>query len=181
MTLTSGTRLGPYEIASPIGAGGMGEVYKARDSRLERDVAVKVLPASLTSDADAVARFQREARAVAALSHPNIVAIFDIGSEAGVWFVVTELLEGLTLREYLAAGALEPAEASRLAREIASGLPGAHEKGIVHRDLKPEKIFITRGGGVKILDFGLARQIALAGDATRMEPALTTPGVVLGT
>ena len=181
MTLTSGTRLGPYEIAGPIGAGGMGEVYKARDSRLDRDVAVKVLPASLTSDADAVARFQREARAVAALSHPNIVAIFDIGSEGGVWFVVTELLEGLTLREYLAGGALDAAEASRLAREIALGLSTAHDRGIVHRDLKPENVFVTRGGTVKLLDFGLARQIMPAGETTRVEPALTMPGVVMGT
>jgi serine/threonine protein kinase len=182
MPLPGGTRLGPYEITCAIGSGGMGDVYKARDTRLERDVAVKVLPESLTSDPDAVARFQREARAVAALSHPNIVGIFDIGSESGTWFVVTELLEGMTLREYLASGGLEAADASRIAREIARGLAGAHEKGIVHRDLKPENVFLTRGGGVKILDFGLARQLSLASAAaTIVEPTLTTPGVVMGT
>jgi serine/threonine protein kinase len=181
MSLAPGSRLGPYEIVASIGAGGMGEVYRARDTRLERDVAVKVLPASLTSDADAVARFQREARAVAALSHPNIVGIFDVGSDAGVWFAVTELLEGLTLREYLAAGAVDAADASRMALGIARGLAAAHEKGIVHRDLKPENIFVMRDSGVKVLDFGLARHSLRAEDATALEPALTMAGVVMGT
>ena len=183
MTLSLGTRLGSYEIVSPIGAGGMGEVYKARDSRLGRDVAIKVLPERFASDVEAVARFEREAFAVAALSHPNILSIFDFGQDKGISFAVTELLEGETLREKLAAGPLPARKATDYAAQIAEGLAAAHARGVVHRDLKPENLFVTKDGYVKILDFGLARRTSFGGDQTNVETlaALTEPGVVLGT
>ena len=155
-----GTRLGPYEILSPIGAGGMGEVYKARDTRLDRMVAVKVLGAHLGEDKAAMARFAREAKAVAALSHPNILAIHDFGTHEGSPYAVMELLEGETLRERLAKGSLPLPKATELAGQVARGLAAAHAKGIVHRDLKPANIFITSDGQAKILDFGLAKQEA---------------------
>ena len=158
MTLSAGTRLGPYEILSPLGAGGMGEVYRARDTRLDRDVAVKVLPTQLSESADALARFEREAKAVAALSHANIVALHDFGRSDGTVYAVSELLEGETLRARLAEGAIPARKAVEYALQIAHGLAAAHEKGIVHRDLKPENVFVTKPGSVKILDFGLARQ-----------------------
>ncbi len=158
MALTAGTKLGPYEIQSQLGAGGMGEVYKARDTRLERDVAVKVLPAHLAEDADTLARFEREAKAVAALSHPNILGIFDVGREGKIAYSVTELLEGETLRERLAGGALPARKAIDYAAQIADGLAAAHDKGYVHRDLKPENMCVRADGRVKLLDFGLARQ-----------------------
>jgi serine/threonine protein kinase len=182
--LGAGTRLGPYEIVSPLGAGGMGEVYRARDTKLDRDVAVKVLPEALATDPAALARFEREAKAVAALSHPNILAIFDFGTERGVAFAVTELLEGQTLRDRLAAGALPPRKATEIALQIAHGLAAAHEKGIIHRDLKPENVFVAPNGRVKILDFGLAKAAPLpaAGGATMAATGdQTTPGTVLGT
>jgi WD40 repeat protein len=185
MNLAGGARLGPYGIVSALGAGGMGEVYKARDERLDRDVAVKVLPAHLAEDVVALARFEREAKAVAALSHPNILGIFDVGREGSTAYVVTELLEGETLRERLAAGPLPPRKAADYAAQIARGLAAAHEKGIIHRDLKPENVFVTGDGRVKILDFGLAKQEQRPADLgptntpTRM--ATTDPGVVLGT
>ncbi|MDE3136988.1 MAG: serine/threonine protein kinase, partial [Acidobacteriota bacterium] len=141
----------------PIGAGGMGEVYRARDTRLGRDVAVKVLPASFASDPERLRRFEQEARAVAALNHPNILAIHDIGTHDGAPFLVTELLEGETLRERLAEGALPVRKAIDVAVQAAHGVAAAHEKGIVHRDLKPANIFLTSDGRVKILDFGLAK------------------------
>src|SRR5438876_9298864 len=153
MTLAAGTRLGSYEILSPLGAGGMGEVYRARDSKLKRDVAVKVLPKTLAADADALARFEREALAVAALSHRNILAIFDFGTHEGTAYAVMELLEGETLRGKLDAGPIAPTQAVDYALQIARGLSAAHEKGIVHRDLKPENIFVTKDGHLKILDF----------------------------
>ena len=185
MSLAPGTRLGPYEIAAPIGAGGMGEVFRARDTRLARDVAVKVLPQRLAADADALARFEREAKAVAALSHPNILAIFDFGRADGIAYAVTELLEGESLRERLRAGALPARKAADCAIQVAHGLAAAHEKGIVHRDLKPENVFVGRDGHVKILDFGLARQAAggAVGDdsASPTEAHRTEPGTVLGT
>jgi serine/threonine protein kinase/Tfp pilus assembly protein PilF len=203
MTLAIGTRLGPYEIVAPIGAGGMGEVYRARDSRLERDVAVKVLPESLVRDADALARFEREAKAVASLSHPNILAIHDFGRHAGILYAVMELLEGETLRDRLAASGLSQRKAVDYALQIVQGLAAAHERGIVHRDLKPQNIFVTRDGLVKILDFGLAKTSERSLDATGRgqaaaaqhptagnsvtaspplrSPGLTEPGVVLGT
>ena len=157
MALSPGTRLGPYEILAPIGAGGMGEVYRARDARLERDVAVKVLPASFSQDADRLRRFEQEAQAAGALNHPNITAVYDLGSHDGAPYIVTELLEGETLRGRLSGGALPVRKAIDYAIQIAKGLAAAHEKGIVHRDLKPENLFVTNDGRVKILDFGLAK------------------------
>ena len=157
MALSSGTKLGPYEIQSLIGAGGMGEVYRAKDARLDRTVAIKVLPASFSADPDRMQRFAQEARAAAALNHPNILSIFDIGDEKGSPYVVSELLEGETLRERLRNGALSIRKAIDYGLQVARGLAAAHEKGIVHRDLKPENLFITSDGRVKILDFGLAK------------------------
>ena len=157
MALTAGTKLGPYVIQSPLGAGGMGEVYRARDTRLDRDVAIKVLPASLARDADRLRRFETEARVIAALNHPNILAIHDIGTHEGAPYLVSECLEGQTLRQELSGGALPLRRAVEYGKDIAVGLAAAHDKGIVHRDLKPENVFITRDGRVKILDFGLAK------------------------
>ncbi len=185
MSLTAGTRLGPYEILAPLGAGGMGEVYRARDTRLEREVAVKVLPEALAGSPEALARFASEARAVAALSHPNILALFDVGEEGGVRYAVSELLEGETLRVAMAHGPIPPRRALDIAREVADGLAAAHEKGIVHRDVKPENVFLTKDGRAKVLDFGLARH-----DVSRRDPgdtrsptlaAISEKGVVLGT
>ena len=157
MNLTSGTKLGPYEIISLLGAGGMGEVYRARDSRLKRDVAIKVLPQALSLDADRLRRFEQEALATAALNHPNILAVFDIGTHQGAPYVVSELLEGETLRERLRHGGVAVRKTLDYALQIAHGLAAAHEKGIIHRDLKPENLFLTKDGRVKILDFGLAK------------------------
>ncbi|MGB8832319.1 MAG: serine/threonine-protein kinase, partial [Candidatus Sulfotelmatobacter sp.] len=156
MALTSGTKIGPYEIVSSLGAGGMGEVYRATDTRLGRDVAIKVLPESLARDAERLRRFETEARAVAALNHPNILSIHDIGTQDGTPFLVSECLEGQSLRQELSGGALPMRQALEYGTEIAHGLAAAHDKGIIHRDLKPENIFVTRDGRVKILDFGLA-------------------------
>ncbi len=184
MPLSPGTRLGPYQIVAPLGAGGMGEVYRARDTRLERDVAVKVLPESMLTDAAALARFEREAKLVAALSHPNILAIHDIGKESGVSYAVTELLEGETLRERMNAGTVPLRKAVNYARQIARGLAAAHGRGIVHRDLKPENVFVMPDGHVKILDFGLAKQRAGGGGGESSEAptvARTMPGTILGT
>src|SRR5216683_7048885 len=185
MAVVAGQKIGPYEVAGQIGAGGMGEVYKARDPRLGRDVAIKVLPAIFSSDPDRLQRFAQEARAAAALNHPNILAIFDIGEDKGAPYVVSELLEGETLRERLRSGALSTRKAIDFALQIAHGLAAAHEKGIVHRDLKPENLFITHDNRVKILDFGLAKltrpeEHSSAGDAPTMQVA-TDPGVVMGT
>jgi serine/threonine-protein kinase len=181
--LSPGFRLGPYEIVSPLGAGGMGEVYRARDTRLERDVAVKVLPATIQSDSEALARFEREAKLVAALSHPNILAIHDIGSDAGVSYAVTELLQGETLRDRLSAGPVPLRKTVDYAGQIARGLAAAHARGIVHRDLKPENVYVTADGHVKILDFGLARRDSPGGAGANEAPtvARTTPGTILGT
>ncbi|HTS35061.1 MAG TPA: protein kinase [Candidatus Solibacter sp.] len=184
MTLASGSKLGPYEIQSPIGAGGMGEVYRARDTRLGREVAIKVLPETLARDADRLRRFEQEARTIAALNHPNILGIHDIGTHDGAPFLVSELLEGQTLRETIAAGPLPVRRASEYALGIATGLAAAHDKGIVHRDLKPENVFITRDGRVKVLDFGLAKLVLPEEShdtvATLPSPA-TLPGTVMGT
>src|ERR1017187_104005 len=160
MTLSAGTRLGPYEILSPLGAGGMGEVYRAKDSKLKRDVAVKVLSQSLAADADALARFEREALAVAALSHPNILSIFDFGTQEGISYAVTELLEGETLRGKLDAGPIPQKQVVEYALQIAQGLSAPHQKGIIHRDLKPETLFVMKDGRVKILYFVLAKKVA---------------------
>jgi serine/threonine protein kinase len=183
MSLPAGTRLGPYEVLAPLGAGGMGEVYRARDTKLGRDVAVKVLPERFAADPASVARFEREARAVAALSHPNILAIHDFGRQDATAYAVMELLEGETLRERLASGPLPVRKALDYAVQVAHGLAAAHEKGIAHRDLKPENVFITAEGRVKILDFGLAKVTALEPEGTRSPTASagTEPGVVMGT
>jgi serine/threonine protein kinase len=184
MGLTSGTKLGRYEILTSAGAGGMGEVYRARDARLNRDVAIKVLPVAFASDPERLRRFQQEAQAVAALNHPNILAIHDFGEHEGSPYIVTEFLEGETLRVRLGAGHLPVRKVSEYAEQIARGLAAAHEKGIVHRDLKPENIFVTRDGRVKILDFGLAKLVrqegALAADAATLA-SQTERGVVMGT
>src|SRR5216683_4098569 len=183
MPLTSGSKLGPYEIQSPLGAGGMGEVYRARDTRLGRDVALKILPESFPRESDRLHRFEQEARAVAALNHPNILAIFDTGQNNGSPFLVSELLEGDTLREILDGGALPQRKVIDHGVQIAQGLAAAHEKGIVHRDLKPENIFITKDGRIKILDFGLAKLAQKAGlaDGVTLTSSHTAAGVVMGT
>jgi serine/threonine protein kinase/Tol biopolymer transport system component len=185
MTLVAGSRLGPYEIVAPLGAGGMGEVYRARDSRLGREVAIKVLPASFSADPDRLRRFEHEAKAAGLLNHPNITAVYDIGTHDGAPYVVHELLEGETLRAELAGGRFLPRTAIDYALQIARGLAAAHEKGIVHRDLKPENVFVTKDGRIKILDFGLAKltQAEQGGQATSLPTATagTEPGVVMGT
>src|SRR5438105_4763492 len=155
MTIRSSAQLGPYEILSQLGAGGMGEVYRARDSRLEREVAIKVLPADFAKDADRLRRFEQEARAVGRLNHPNILIVHDIGTHDGSPYIVSELLEGETLRARVEQGALPARKAMDFALQMARGLAAAHEKGIVHRDLKPENLFLTQDGRLKILDFGL--------------------------
>jgi serine/threonine protein kinase len=162
MPLAVGERLGPYEILGPLGHGGMGEVYRARDARLRREVAVKVLREAIANDPDSLSRFRRETHAVAALNHPNILAIHDAGEQAGVPYAVTELLDGETLADRLAAGPLPSRRAAEIASQVADGLSAAHEKGIFHRDVKPANIFLTTGGRIKILDFGIARTEAAA-------------------
>ena len=187
MPLKPGIKLGTYEIEALIGAGGMGEVYKARDPKLDRLVAIKVLPAAMAADAGLVSRFEREAKAVAALSHPNILGIFEFGTQEGISYAVMELLEGESLRDKLKGGALAPKRAVEIATELAEGLGAAHAQGIIHRDVKPENIFLTKEGRVKILDFGLAKQSvpreAVADMATEAMSALagTAAGMILGT
>ena len=186
MTLATGTRLGPYEILSPLGAGGMGEVYRARDTRLGREVAIKVLPAALSADPERLKRFEREARSASSLNHPNIVTIYDIGSEGGVSFIAMELVGGESLRAELAEGALPVRKLLQIAMQIAEGLAKAHAAGIVHRDLKPENVMVTEDGHVKILDFGLAKLTQPEGSSggTTMAPTVsgaTGEGVILGT
>jgi len=181
----AGRRLGTYEIVSRLGAGGMGEVYRAFDTKLRREVAIKVLPQTLAGDAEALRRFEREALAVAALSHPNILAIHDFGTQDGVAYAVTELLEGETLREKLSSGAIPPKLAVEYALQMAKGLAAAHERGVVHRDLKPENVFVSRDGHLKILDFGLAKreEKVAPGEETSAptQTEHTTPGTVMGT
>src|SRR3984957_17763603 len=187
MSLTAGTKLGPYEILAPIGAGGMGEVYRAKDTRLGRDVALKILPDSFARDADRLRRFEQEARAVATLNHPNILAIHDIGQYEGSPFLVSELLEGETLRAVLDRGALPQRKTIDYGVQISQGLAAAHEKGIVHRDLKPENVFVTKDGRIKILDFGLAKLAQRPGaekaqsDGITLTSSHTAAGVVMGT
>src|SRR5947209_1946801 len=187
--LAPGTLLGPYKILMAIGAGGMGEVYRAQDTRLQRDVAVKVLTRNLSTDADALRRFEQEARAAGMLNHPNILAIYDIGDEEGLHYIVSELLEGESLRARIRQGAVPPRKALDYAAQIARGLAAAHERNIVHRDLKPENLFITRDGHVKILDFGLVKLVGprvpaadAAGDtAPTVIGSPTEPGRIMGT
>jgi len=185
MSTATGRRLGPYEIVSPIGAGGMGEVYRARDDRLKRDVAIKVLPAELAADPERRARFEREARAASALSHPNILTIYDVGSHDSTVYIAMELVEGGTLKDLVASGAVPVKKLLDLSVQIADGLAAAHAAGIVHRDLKPANVMVSKHGYVKILDFGLAKLVTpedqevsalqtAAGDPTR-------PGLVMGT
>ncbi len=190
MTLPAGTRLGNFEIVAQIGAGGMGEVYKARDPKLDRFVAVKVLPAALSENRDLLTRFEREARAIAALNHPNIVGIYDFAKEGEHTFLVVELLEGESLRDRLRTGALAPKKAVEIASQMAEGLAAAHAKGIAHRDVKPENIFLNRDGRVKLLDFGLAKQVPKwtgpSGPHTNLPTEAggqlqTEAGVVMGT
>jgi hypothetical protein len=185
VALASGTRLGPYEVLSTLGAGGMGEVYRARDTRLEREVAIKVLPAEVAGDASRLKRFEKEARSASALNHPNIVTIYDIGQMDSVSWIAMELVAGKTLREVLADGALPVKRLLQIAPQIADGLAKAHEAGIVHRDLKPENVMVTKDGLVKILDFGLAKLSQPEADEEgSLAPTLTRgtePGVVMGT
>lgn len=184
MYLSAGTRLGPYEVVSLLGKGGMGEVYRARDPRLGRDVAVKVLPEAFSSDPDHLRRFDREARAASALQHPGILTVYDTGTHEGVPYVVSELLEGSTLRDALQAGAIPVATAIGYAVQIAEAVGTAHDKGVVHRDLKPENLFVMRGGRIKVLDFGLAKVTGppQADEGTsEITLSQTAPGVTLGT
>lgn len=182
MPLAQGMQLGPYEVLAPLGAGGMGEVYRARDSRLARDVALKILPPDFATDSDRRTRFEREARAAGQIHHPNILTILDIGAHDALPFIVTELLEGETLRERLRSGALPQRKAIEIASQIAKGLGAAHERGIVHRDIKPENIFISSDGHVKILDFGLA--IVSTQESPPSDSTITLKtgsGIILGT
>jgi TolB-like protein/tetratricopeptide (TPR) repeat protein len=184
VALSPGTRLGPYEVLSPLGAGGMGEVYRARDTRLGRDVALKILPEERSSDPERLRRFETEARAVASLNHPHILALYDVGTHDGVPYAVMELLEGRTLRTALARGPLPPRKVVDYGVQICRGLAAAHERGIIHRDLKPENLFVTRDGQIKILDFGLAKLTGPVegGDTAHSQiPTATEPRLVMGT
>src|SRR5262249_53284935 len=183
MLLSPGSHVGPYEILAPLGAGGMGEVYRARDPRLGREVAIKVLPASYSEDPGRLHRFEQEARAAGALSHPNVLAVHDVGTHADAPYVVFELLEGETLRQRMRGTALSVKKASDYAAQIAHGLAAAHERGILHRDLKPENLLVTDDGRVKILDFGLAKLARpdSSRDETSTDSTVTGPNMMLGT
>jgi serine/threonine protein kinase len=186
MPLTSGSRLGPYEILSPLGAGGMGEVYRARDPRLKRDIAIKVLPADVTSSPDRLARLEREATTVAGLNHPNIVVLYSFEEDRGVRFLTMELVEGRNLSDLVTPGGLPPAQMLDLGIALADALVAAHEKGIVHRDLKPANVMVTREGRVKVLDFGLATHARVQPDVNATQAAtfaapLSEVGLVVGT
>src|SRR5205809_5663396 len=185
MMIAPGTKLGPYEILAPLGAGGMGEVYRARDTKLGRDVAIKLLPSSFSGDSDRLHRFEQEACAAGALNHPNILVIHHIDTHEGAPYIVSELLEGETLRQRMSGAALAQRRVTDYASQIAHGLAAAHEKGIVHRDLKPDNVFITKDGRVKILDFGIAK--LTQPDSSQSQTDIPTrrvdtdPGVVMGT
>lgn len=184
MILSRGIRLQAYQILSPLGSGGMGEVYRARDTRLDRDVAIKVLSEPFARQEEALFRFEREAKALAALSHPNILTIHDIATDQGLLFVVMELLEGETVRDRIKRSAIFWKETLRIGIAITDGLSAAHSRGIIHRDLKPENVFLTTDGQVKILDFGLARvdrkEISEGESWMDTSPALSQPGIVVG-
>ena len=179
--LNPGAKLGPYEILAPLGAGGMGEVYRARDTRLDRTVAIKILPEAFAADASRLQRFEQEAKLLSALSHPNLLSIFDIGEYQGAHYFVAELLEGETLRQKMTESALPLRKAVEYGIQIAHGLAAAHAKGIVHRDLKPENVFVSADGRVKILDFGLAKSALLPGAEATAATMASEPGMVLGT
>src|SRR5712671_736205 len=179
--LTAGTKLGPYEIIAPLGAGGMGEVYRARDTHLGRTVAIKILPAAFSQDQDRLHRFQEEARSASALNHPNIITIHDLGQEGSTHYIAMELVEGETLRELLVSGPLPMRKAIEIAAQVAEGLTKAHEAGIAHRDLKPENLMVSHDGFVKILDFGLAKLTSPSGEHSDICATSTTPGLILGT
>jgi eukaryotic-like serine/threonine-protein kinase len=192
MPIGAGTRIGTYEIVAPLGAGGMGQVFRARDTRLKREAALKILPEPFAADADRVARFQREAEVLAALSHPNIAAIYSLEIGSGITAIAMELVEGETLAARIAPGPVPPPEAIRIATQIAAALDAAHERGIVHRDLKPANIVVTPNGDVKVLDFGLAKFADTSEPGSSMAnqsvaPTMTSPammtriGAVLGT
>ncbi len=188
MALATGARLGPYEILSALGAGGMGEVYRARDTRLDRDVAIKILPEAFTVDAERIARFQREAKLLASLNHPNIAIIHGLEQADGAHALVMELVEGEDLAQRIARGAIPLDEALPIAKQIAEALEAAHEQGIIHRDLKPANIKVRSDGTVKVLDFGLAKAMEPVGSAPGMShsptittPAMTQAGMILGT
>src|SRR5262245_55480903 len=187
MAVTVGSRLGPHEITALLGKGGMGEVYRARDTKLNRDVAIKVLPDVFANDPDRVARFHREAQSVAALNHPNIAAIYDLEEAGGAKFFVLELVEGETLADVLQRGPLPPVDALNIAHQICEALEAAHENGVIHRDLKPANVKVTPEGKVKVLDFGLAKALENAPATSNLtySPTLsiagTQAGVILGT
>src|SRR6476659_8467159 len=185
MTLAAGTRLGPYEILAPLGAGGMGEVYRGRDSRLGREVALKVLPEEVALDTDRLARFEQEARSASALNHPNIVTVYEVGQLDATPFIAMELVEGKTLRELCVSGPMPIKRILAVAAQAADGLAKAHAAGIVHRDLKPENLMVSKDGFVKILDFGLSKLVAPESGGVSALPtavgAPTTTGTVLGT
>ena len=184
MTLTAGTKLGPYEIAAPLGAGGMGEVYRAKDPRLGREVAIKVLPAAFSQDADRLKRFEQEARSASALNHPNIITIYEIGSANGSSYISMELVDGPSLREILASGSVPSKKLLDVSVQIAEALAKAHGAGIVHRDLKPENVIVSKDGYVKLLDFGLAKLFVAPQDQVTGAPTAiqeTQPGTVMGT
>src|SRR5262249_6392160 len=185
LAIAADTRFGHYLVLAPLGAGGMGEVWRARDTRLNREVAIKVLPTSFANDADRLRRFEQEALATSALNHPNILTVYDIGDHEGTPYIVAELLEGEELREQLNEGALPVRRSIDYAQQIAAGLAAAHEKSIVHRDLKPENLFVTTDGRVKILDIGLAKlkppQVGAADSQAPTHKKITDPGTVMGT
>ncbi len=181
VNLAPGMQLGPYELVGPLGSGGMGEVFRARDGRLGREIAIKVLPSHLRDDQAALSRFQRETKAIAAISHPNIVSIHDVGTDSGVYYAVTELLEGQNLRERLNRDGIAWREAVEIAAGVAEGLAAAHARSVVHRDLKPENIFLTSDGRVKILDFGLAHTPIESIDESPVTDVMTSPGAIVGT
>src|SRR6267143_3361358 len=181
MYLASGTRLGPYKIEAPIGAGGMGEVYRATDTRLNRDVAVKILSSRLTAEPNAKQRFEREAHTASALNDPHICTIYDVGEHEGQQFLVMELLEGRTLKQYMDGQGLSVKQVLTLGTQIAGALQTAHGRGIIHRDLKPANVFVTEGGEVKVLDFGLAKLLPQTDQDATLSLTLTEPQAVLGT